>query len=134
MAEPLTDSSFAVKALNCPRVLCPTLAQQLQSDRSAAISGHSAKNTSETAGAVAVEEFVVAQQEGVAVSTEDAVPLQWREQITLSKLYYLTQKKADESVLKNKQSRAKDAERKQASEADQRSSKIARLHLSQDLH
>jgi protein TonB len=50
-----------------------------------------------------------------------------KQQLTLSKLYYLTQDTADNSIQKNKQSRAQDADQKQASEVEQRASKIARL-------
>lgn len=60
------------------------------------------------------------------LSDEDRVEMR-KQQLTLSKLYYLTQDDAEEAVLKNRQSRAQDSERKQASEADQRASKIARL-------
>ena len=60
------------------------------------------------------------------LSDKDRVEMR-KQQLSLSKLYYLTQENADDVVSKSKQSRAQDAERKQASEADQRASKIARL-------
>ena len=50
-----------------------------------------------------------------------------KQQLALSKLYYLTQDDAADAVQKDKQSRAEKTERKQASEAEQRASKIARL-------
>jgi protein TonB len=50
-----------------------------------------------------------------------------KQQLTLSKLYFLTQQEADNSIQKSKQSHAQEAEQKPASEADQRASKIARL-------
>jgi protein TonB len=50
-----------------------------------------------------------------------------KQQLTLSKLYFLTQQEADNSIQKSKQSHAQEAEQKPASEADQRATKIARL-------
>jgi len=50
-----------------------------------------------------------------------------RQQLTLSKLYFLTQQDADKSIQKSRQSHAQEAEQKPASEVDQRASKIARL-------
>ena len=50
-----------------------------------------------------------------------------KQQLTLSKLYFLTQQEADNSIQKSRQSRAQEAEQKPASEIDQRASKIARL-------
>ena len=50
-----------------------------------------------------------------------------KQQLTLSKLYFLTQDQADDALAREQQSRASDNERKQASEAEQRASKIARL-------
>jgi len=50
-----------------------------------------------------------------------------KQQLTLSKLYFLTQQDADKSIQKSRQSHAQEAEQKPASEVDQRASKIARL-------
>ena len=50
-----------------------------------------------------------------------------KQQLTLSKLYFLTQQEADNSIQKSRQSRAQESEQKPASEIDQRASKIARL-------
>jgi protein TonB len=50
-----------------------------------------------------------------------------KQQLTLSKLYFLTQQEADNSIQKSRQSHAQEAEQKPASEVDQRASKIARL-------
>ena len=50
-----------------------------------------------------------------------------KQQLTLSKLYFLTQQEADNSIQKSRQSHAREAEQKPASEVDQRASKIARL-------
>jgi protein TonB len=50
-----------------------------------------------------------------------------KQQLTLSKLYFLTQQEADNSIEKSRQSHAREAEQKPASEIDQRASKIARL-------
>ena len=50
-----------------------------------------------------------------------------KQQLTLSKLYFLTQQEADNSIQKSRQSRAQEAEQKPASEIDQRANKIARL-------
>jgi protein TonB len=50
-----------------------------------------------------------------------------KQQLTLSKLYFLTQQEADNSIQKSTQSHAQEAEQKPASEIDQRASKIARL-------
>ena len=60
------------------------------------------------------------------LSDQDRVELR-KQQLTLSKLYFLTQDTADESIQKNKQSRAQDADQQPASEVEQRASKIARL-------
>ena len=50
-----------------------------------------------------------------------------KQQLTLSKLYFLTQQEAENSIQKSRQSHAQEAGQKPASEADQRASKIARL-------
>jgi protein TonB len=50
-----------------------------------------------------------------------------KQQLTLSKLYFLTQQDADKSIQKSRQSHAQEAEQKPASEVDQRATKIARL-------
>ena len=50
-----------------------------------------------------------------------------KQQLTLSKLYFLTQQKADNSIQRSRQSHAQEAEQKPASDVDQRASKIARL-------
>jgi protein TonB len=50
-----------------------------------------------------------------------------KQQLTLSKLYFLTQQEADNSIQKSRQSHAQEAEQKPASEIDQRANKIARL-------
>lgn len=60
------------------------------------------------------------------LSDEDRIESR-KQQLTLSKLYFLTQQDADSSVEKSKQSQAQEAEQKPASELDQRASKIARL-------
>ena len=60
------------------------------------------------------------------LSDQDRVELR-KQQLTLSTLYFLTQDTADESIQKNKQSRAQDADQQPASEVEQRASKIARL-------
>jgi len=60
------------------------------------------------------------------LSDQDRVELR-KQQITLSKLYFLTQREADDAIDKNRQSRAQQADNQPASEAEQRASKIARL-------
>jgi len=50
-----------------------------------------------------------------------------KQQLTLTKLYFLTQQDADNSIQKSRQSHAQEAEQKPASEVDQRATKIARL-------
>lgn len=50
-----------------------------------------------------------------------------KQQLAISNLYYLTQSESDTQVRQEKQQRAKDSNSKQASEADQRQTKIARL-------
>ena len=50
-----------------------------------------------------------------------------KQQLTLSKLYFLTQQKADNAIQKDQQSRAKESDSKKASAAEQRATKIARL-------
>jgi protein TonB len=60
------------------------------------------------------------------LSDQDRVELR-KQQLSLSKLYFLTQNEADSAIVKNRQSRAEDADSKQASEIEQRASKIARL-------
>ena len=62
----------------------------------------------------------------MGLSDQQRVPQRQR-QITLSKLYFLTQEQADEAIQKNRQSRASEPDNKHAGEIDQRASKIARL-------
>ena len=50
-----------------------------------------------------------------------------KQQLTLSKLYFLTQQEADSAIQQNRQSRAQQADNQPASEVDQRATKIARL-------
>ena len=50
-----------------------------------------------------------------------------KQQLAISNLYYLTQSESDTQVRQEKQQRAKDSKNKQASEAEQRATKIARL-------
>jgi protein TonB len=50
-----------------------------------------------------------------------------RQQLSISNLYYLTQQESDSLVQKQQQQRAKDSNSKQASETEQRESRIARL-------
>ena len=50
-----------------------------------------------------------------------------KQQLTISNLYYLTQSESDSSLTPQKQRRAKDSNSQQASEVEQRESKIARL-------
>ena len=50
-----------------------------------------------------------------------------KQQLTLSKLYFLTQLESDQSIQKNRQSRAQDSDQKVSSEIEQRASKIASL-------
>ncbi len=50
-----------------------------------------------------------------------------KQQLAISNLYYLTQSESDTQLRQEKQQRAKDSNSKQASEADQRQTKIARL-------
>jgi protein TonB len=50
-----------------------------------------------------------------------------KQQLAISNLYYLTQSESDSQVRQEKQQRANDSNSKQASEADQRQTKIARL-------
>jgi len=63
-------------------------------------------------------------QHGLA--DQDRVELR-KQQLTLSKLYFLTQREADSSIQKNRQSRAQQADSQPASDIEQRASKIARL-------
>jgi len=63
-------------------------------------------------------------QNGLA--DQDRVELR-KQQLTLSKLYFLTQQEADSAIRKDRQSRAQQADSQPASEAQQRASKIARL-------
>jgi protein TonB len=60
------------------------------------------------------------------LSDQDRIELR-KQQITLSKLYFLTQQDADNAIQKTPQSHAQEADSKPASEAEQRASKIARL-------
>ena len=50
-----------------------------------------------------------------------------KQQLAISNLYYLTQSESNTQLRQEKQQRAKDSNSKQASEADQRQTKIARL-------
>ncbi|MCP4391792.1 MAG: energy transducer TonB, partial [Gammaproteobacteria bacterium] len=50
-----------------------------------------------------------------------------RQQLAISNMYYLTQKESDSLARQQQQQRAKDSNSKQASEVEQRESKIARL-------
>jgi len=63
-------------------------------------------------------------QNGLA--DQDRVELR-KQQLTRSKLYFLTQQEADSAIRKDRQSRAQQADSQPASEAEQRASKIARL-------
>ena len=60
------------------------------------------------------------------LSDQERVELR-KQQLTLSKLYFLTQLEAEQSIQKNHQSRAQDSDQKTASETEQRASKIASL-------
>jgi len=60
------------------------------------------------------------------LSDQDRVELR-KQQLTLSKLYFLTQSEADSAIQKNRQSRAQQADSQPASDVEQRASKIARL-------
>lgn len=60
------------------------------------------------------------------LSDEDRIE-QRQQQLTLSKLYFLTQQEADSEIQKNQQSRAQDTDSQQPSKIEQRASKIARL-------
>jgi protein TonB len=60
------------------------------------------------------------------LSEQDRIELR-KQQITLSKLYFLTQQKADSAIQKTRQSHSQESDSKPASEAEQRASKIARL-------
>jgi len=60
------------------------------------------------------------------LSDQDRVELR-KQQLTLSKLYFLTQREADSAIQKNRQSRAQQADSQPASDIEQRASKIARL-------
>ena len=60
------------------------------------------------------------------LSDQDRIELR-KQQITLSKLYFLTQQDADNAIQKTQQSHAQEADSKPASETEQRASKIARL-------
>jgi len=60
------------------------------------------------------------------LSDQDQVELR-KQQLTLSKLYFLTQREADSEIEKNRQSRAQQADSQPASDVEQRASKIARL-------
>ncbi len=50
-----------------------------------------------------------------------------KQQLAISNLYYLTQSESDSQVRQEKQQRARDSKSKQASDAEQRATKIARL-------
>ena len=52
---------------------------------------------------------------------------QRKQQLTLSKLYFLTQLESDQAIQKNRQSRAQDSDQKAVSEIEQRASRIASL-------
>jgi protein TonB len=60
------------------------------------------------------------------LSDQDRIELR-KQQLTLSKLYFLTQQESDSEVQQSRQSHAQEADNKPASEAEQRASKIARL-------
>ena len=60
------------------------------------------------------------------LSDQDRVELR-KQQLTLSKLYFLTQSEADSAIQQEQQSRSKDSNAQTASEVEQRASKIARL-------
>ena len=60
------------------------------------------------------------------LSDRDRVEQRQR-QVTLSRIYFLTQQEAEQAILKNRQSHERMADSEQPSEADQRASKIARL-------
>jgi protein TonB len=60
------------------------------------------------------------------LSDQDRVEMR-KQQLALSELYFLTQSEADSALQKNRQSRAQDTNTNQASEVEQRASKIARL-------
>jgi protein TonB len=60
------------------------------------------------------------------LSDQDRMDLR-KQQITLRKLYFLTQQEADNAIQKTRQSHAQEADSKPASEVEQRASKIARL-------
>jgi protein TonB len=60
------------------------------------------------------------------LSDQDRIELR-KQQITLSKLYFLTQQEADSAIQKTRQSHAQDSDSKPASAVEQRASKIARL-------
>ena len=60
------------------------------------------------------------------LSDQDRMDLR-KQQITLRKLYFLTQQEADNAIQKTRQSHAQEADSKPASEVEQRARKIARL-------
>ena len=60
------------------------------------------------------------------LSDQDLIELR-KQQITLSKLYFLTQQEADSAIQKTRQSHAQDSDSNPASAVEQRASKIARL-------
>jgi len=60
------------------------------------------------------------------LSDQDRIELR-KQQITLSKLYFLTQQEADSATQKTRQSHAQDSDSNPASAVEQRASKIARL-------
>ncbi len=60
------------------------------------------------------------------LSDQDRIELR-KQQITLSKLYFLTQQEADSATQKTRQSHAQDSDSNPASTVEQRASKIARL-------
>jgi len=60
------------------------------------------------------------------LSDQDRIELR-KQQLTLSKLYFLTQQESDSEIQKSRQSHAQESDSKPASEAEQRASKIARL-------
>lgn len=63
-------------------------------------------------------------QQGLA--DQDRAELR-KQQLAISKLYYLTQKEADSQTSQQQQTRNQDSNSKQASEVEQRATKIARL-------
>ncbi len=60
------------------------------------------------------------------LSDQDRVEMQ-KQQLKLSQLYFLTQREADERIARHEQRRSNDSTSREASQYDQRESKIARL-------